>query len=247
MQDTVISIHQAYKGLAPKNWFHMESFTIQRLYYIKSGTGYVLKDEQKFELLHGYFYLFPCNLNLKFFSDNDDPIDHIYFDFYSTPPIIFSEPLEYEAVGRAEALAKLLDSYIYERPHNIDFSDTNNEEVKLLHELLRLSLMTLSAVKNIPFMTDRIVSDTLEFIRQNYSSQISVKLLAQRLGFEQNYFIRRFRELTGTTPYSFLRSYRLSRAKELIASGKTISETTLLVGYENASSLSRALKLIKKL
>jgi len=65
--------------------------------------------------------------------------------------------------------------------------------------------------------------------------------LSTRAGFEQNYFIRRFKNVMGVTPYAYLRSYRLLKARELMAGGCTVARAAELVGYENASSLSRAL------
>lgn len=242
MRDITLSVHQAYKGKAPPNWFHTKSFTIHKLYYIKQGNGGYSQNGQKHKLMPGYFYLFPCNLDLEFYNDPNFPIDHIYFDFYSTPPIINNVPLEYKADAHLKSLADFLESTVAAHTTEFDFSDTSDEYIKLLHELLKISLMTLSRVNEIPFMTDKTVSDTIEYIRMNYSQKLTVSTLSSRLGFEENYFIRKFKSLTGTTPYAFLKAYRLRRAKELISSGKTVAETSDIIGYEDPSSLSRALK-----
>lgn len=257
MQNISLFIHQGCKGFAPTDWFHSKSVNIQRLYYIISGNGFMLTENGEEKLRPQCFYLFSSNLRQEFRNSTDDPINHIYFDFYSTPPIISPEPLVWDArSGRLAALAAFLDSSIQPRsipPKLTDFNypasaahGSEAEYSQLLHELLHISLLTLSYEQDIPFMTDRIVSDTLEFIREHYSEPIGVREMASRLGFEQNYFIRRFRELTGGTPYAYLRSYRLERARELISSGETIASAALAVGYENASSLSRALKSAKK-
>ena len=242
MQNFTLYIHQAFKGLAPRDWRLAKSINIQRLYYIIGGRGSMIRSGRR-PLLPGHFYLFPNNLYQDFESDPDDPIDHIYFDFYSTPPIIAREPLIWDTSDdRAASLARFLNASIIERYSDFATQAAATEYRELISELLRVSLMTLSMIRPIPFMTEKIVSETLEFIRLNYEKPLRVADLASRLGFEENYFIRRFRELTGTTPYAYLRSFRLTRARELIASGETISRAASLVGYENASSLSRAMR-----
>jgi hypothetical protein len=57
-----------------------------------------------------------------------------------------------------------------------------------------------------------------------------------------DHFIRRFRRAMGQTPYAYLRTYRLALAKQAIASGNTLTQAAEKVGYQNAASLSRALR-----
>ncbi len=238
MQPIELSLHQAHKGLAPPEWFLSKELNLQRLYYIIGGSGFIRENGSSRRLLPGCFYLLPSNLDLELYTLPSDPINHIYFDFFSTPPIISPEVIVYRSEGTAATLASFLDSTIMPRGSTVDKEDYD----ELMLELLRVSLMTLSSQKPIPFMNDRIVSETLDHIRRHYFEPITASQLASRLGFEVNYFIRKFRSLTGTTPYACLRSYRLARARELISAGETVARAAVMVGYENASSLSRALR-----
>lgn len=242
MQSFTLTLHQAHKGLAPAEWRLSKSINIQRLYYIIGGTGFYRHKGEDIQMLPGHFYLFASNIDQEFYTFPSDPIDHIYFDFYSTPPIISSQVIDFEPCKRLSALAGFLESSIYARK-----DEPTAEYGELLSELLRVTLMTLSTARPIPFMSDPIVSDTLEFIRLSYFEPITVTKLAERLGFEVNYFIRRFRMLTGVTPYAYLRAYRLERARELIDRGETVARAAISVGYENASSLSRALSESRRL
>ena len=95
----------------------------------------------------------------------------------------------------------------------------------------------------LPFVHDEVILRTVDYMEENLSSPepLRVKELAKRAGFEENYFIRRFKNALGMTPYAFLRSRRLYKARELIADGMSVTHAAEAVGYENASSLSRAL------
>lgn len=46
----------------------------------------------------------------------------------------------------------------------------------------------------------------------------------------------------GQTPYAYLRTYRLALARQALASGDTLTQAAEKVGYQDAASLSRALR-----
>ncbi len=77
-------------------------------------------------------------------------------------------------------------------------------------------MAVLSYEAPIPFASDTVVTNTLETIERNYMTPLSVNDLAAEAGFEVHHFIRRFKRIMGITPYAYLRSYRLIKAKELI-------------------------------
>lgn len=72
-------------------------------------------------------------------------------------------------------------------------------------------------------------------------NHVSINDIAAEQGFDVSYFIRRFKRVMCVTPYVYLRTYRLMRARELLADGASLERAALEVGYENASSLRRAL------
>jgi AraC-like DNA-binding protein len=262
MKNITMYIENVGNTKSPSDWYLKYTINIQRLYYIKGGTGYIIgEDNKKTRFKPGCIYIFPHNLRHKFETDPTDRIDHIYFDFLSTPPIISPEPLIYEVKPDTPLsnMIMLIDSVILNRRDDgnatfhkhvqkyiADAPSGSIEEIcQIIYELLKTLLMLLSHEREIPYASDEMVVSTLEYIRDNYASPIQVGELAARIGFETNYFIRRFRRIMGLTPYAYLRSYRLLRAEELISSGNTVARAAELVGYENASSLSRALKSIK--
>ena len=93
-----------------------------------------------------------------------------------------------------------------------------------------------------PFYTDEVVSETLRRIWSDYASPLHISELAAAVHLEENHFIRRFRRAMGQTPYAYLRTYRLALAKQAIASGNTLTQAAEKGGYQNAASLSRALR-----
>ena len=268
MRTISLYIFQAGKGLVPENWIQTEAINLdrrlirlQRLYYIKSGRGeMILPDGERRPFNAGQIYVFPYNLPQRFVTDPRDRIDHIYFDFITTPPIIADQPIVYDVGDSTPTshMVSLIDSLLVPRRSDgarIDnspamsirlISDTpsgsEDEYRQIIYQLLYSLLMLLSNQRELPFMSDEVIISSLEYMREHECERISVGELASRAGFELNYFIRRFKRAMGITPYAYMRACRLIRAGELLSRGSSVMLAAELTGYENASSLSRAMR-----
>ena len=233
----------------PENWHLRERLRMQRLYYIKGGRGWFeTPDGKRTDFLPGRLYLHPFNLTDTFGHDPADPLDHLFFDFTSTPPIISPAPLCFDVPESSPlhmqlaAVERYLKSYAGLPTHS--YSEPTIEYTahrQIMTGFLELLLLLIGAEHPLPFTDDTAVIDTLKRIRLDYAAPLTVSALAAQAGFELNYFIRRFKNVMGVTPYAYLRTYRLLRARELISGGCTVARAAELVGYENASSLSRAM------
>lgn len=242
MEEISLTIRSASSTKTPIKWQQPYDVNIQRFYYIKGGSGYMVRDNGTKELFQkGCIYIFPHNLKQQFVADLDDPMDHIFFDFFSTPPIIAPQPLVYpvKAGSPVEDAVRFLDNLLREfRQENmVDWEQQKQINRAALEMILRL----LSAEREIPFSRDQTVSRSLEYIHAHYSADLSVEALATEAGFAPNAFIRRFKRVMGQTPYAYIKDYRLMKASELLTQGVTVARAAELVGYENGSSLSRAL------
>ena len=245
MEEIKLEIRSASTTKVSLPWGKPCPVSIQRLYYIKGGIGYfVREDGQKERLQKGNIYIYPKNLKEQFSSDPEDPMDHAYFDFLSTPPIIAPQPLIYP-VKPGSSVAEFitfLDRLLQE--HNAENRVSRScwqQRKRILCNVLEALLRMLSEEKAIPFSNDAAVSAALELIHTHYSQNLSVEVLAAKAGFAPNSFIRHFKRVMGQTPYAYLKDYRLLKACELLSEGMTIAQAAEQVGYENGSSLSRAL------
>ena len=242
MEKVSLTIRSAGSTKTPNPWLQPYDVNIQRLYYIKGGRGYMVRpDGTKEPFQKACIYIFPHNLKQQFVAEPEDPVDHVYFDFFSTPPIIAPQPLVFpvkEDSTAAEAfrfLERLLKEF--KREDKVDWERQKQINRAALEIVLRL----LDSERKIPFSRDQTVSRTLEYIHAHYSAPLSVEDLAMETGFAPNAFIRRFKRVMGQTPYAYIKDYRLMKASELISQGVTVARAAELVGYENGSSLSRAL------
>ena len=255
MTDVKLFIDNIGSEPTPPGWYLLHKVKMQRLYYIKSGTGTYCcdrKEPRAFE--RGKIYLFPYNVNVNFNADRENPIDHIYFDFISTPPIISSGPVIcdvpedsalYDAILLTDKLFAKYDTskmIAQKIPHIISSAPGSfDEQRQTVYQLLKLILTLISSQVKLPFSMDETINDTVEYIRKNYMKPITISELSSRAGLAEKYFIRRFKSVMGQTPYAYLKSHRLLCASELIASGLSVAKVSEMVGYDMPSSLSRAM------
>ena len=72
-------------------------------------------------------------------------------------------------------------------------------------------------------------------------SEMTVATLAELMGCDRSYLLRKLRALVGETPSRLLRSFRLQRAAQLLqANAASVSEIAYAVGFKNVPHFSRA-------
>ena len=80
-------------------------------------------------------------------------------------------------------------------------------------------------------------------VSEHLARTISLADLAQIVGLGTSQFSLRFRDTTGQTPYQFVTSVRVERARDLLIAGKhTPAEVAVLTGFADQSHLTRHLR-----
>jgi len=222
-----------------ENWHLTQAIELQRLYYILDGSGeYTLSDGTHRSFQKGYVYLFPYNLRDAFVSDPNAPVQHLFFDFLSMPPILSPEPIVFPAANNPEltqALSLTCDIFRSRPKKTLPDAPVSYCMLKLILTLLEESI----PLEN---LMDPVICLSLDTMQKHYQTGITVRQLAEQAGFEENYYIRKFRSVMGQTPYAYLRSFRLMQARRFLRNGLTMAEAAGNVGYESAASLARALR-----
>ena len=83
---------------------------------------------------------------------------------------------------------------------------------------------------------DSKFKNVIDYIGDNYFDDISSAKLSRHFGYDEAYFCRRFKSVTGLTPMNYIQILRLETAKEKIKSGNfKISEISALCGFSDVS------------
>lgn len=90
---------------------------------------------------------------------------------------------------------------------------------------------------------DPRVKAVVAHLGSNFHEPISMDALAKRHGLSTRNLNRLFTVETGMSPKQWLTRLRISRAEELILTGKSVTEAAFAVGYESLSPFIRAFRL----
>lgn len=93
---------------------------------------------------------------------------------------------------------------------------------------------------------DRVVGQALKMIHQNPAHPWTLVSLAAKVGVSRAALARRFHEVVGEPPMSFLTQWRLALAADLLCEpDETIGTVAEQVGYSSPYALSSAFKRVR--
>jgi AraC family transcriptional regulator len=92
-------------------------------------------------------------------------------------------------------------------------------------------------------LTSRQLKRLREFIDVQIPREITISDLAALAGLSPYHFIRAFRDAVGLTPYQFVLSERIRRARALLSDRElSLGEVALAVGFSDTSQLNRVFR-----
>lgn len=230
-----------------QDWYIAPIGGVCRLYMIHSGTVLYRCETEEHVLRPDTLYLFPQNLTFQLITDENTCVDHTYFDFFATPAIfkdsIVSLPLFENALllSAFSVLEELIQAY----PFHSTKADDPSRALIISYLCNLLTLIRNQA--DFDTVADPVIEEAMELIHRRFSHELSVKNLAAHAHLDTNVFIRRFKRCTNTTPYQYIKNYRINLALSLIKTKRyTLSEIAERCGYADASSLSHAICSVTK-
>ena len=148
-----------------------------------------------------------------------------------------------------EGLQTGADTYIL-KPFNMDILHRNIINLLTVRRTLRNKFTGNESqnhqVEQIEMQTpdNSLMQRVMEVINENINdSDLSVDMIAQKVGISRVHLHRKMKELTNQTPHSFIRNIRLQQAAKLLKDGKqSITEVMYACGFSNSASFSTMFK-----
>ena len=218
-----------------------ENFNSYLLLEVMEGTGYAEYEKCKFTIDTGDLLLLDCRKHHHFRAESENGWTNriIHFDGISMAGIYprflhskcFVFPKEKNKKAR-ELISDLIAINLKESADNEILS--NCLLVQIITELL---LQCPTQEKNIP----EWIREIQEYLKKNCHNNNSLDLLEAQFNRSKYYICHEFKRYTGKTIQQYLTIQRMNRAEELLQyTPLSHAEIAMFVGFENASSFSKA-------
>ncbi len=220
------------------------------LHCILSGSGFVKRQGQLYEVKEGNFFILPPHSDVVYYPNKDNPWSYIWIEFGgSTVKTLldktsYSENLFVFEDDKNHMLKRSLIEMIYK-----DNTLYDDEESLLITSYLLKTFSFL--LKNYPKNQKTNISkreNTLIQIEKYLAAHfddpnLSMEEVAKVFSFSQSYLTRLFKSEAGITPIQYVNELRMKRAIELLAlQSFTIDQIAEAVGYDNQFYFTKRFK-----
>lgn len=86
------------------------------------------------------------------------------------------------------------------------------------------------------------VRQSKAFMERCYGEKIALEKIAAAAFMSRFHYIRIFQQIYGTTPRKYLRDVRITRAKEFLKKGHSVTKVCFDVGYDSLTTFSKVFK-----
>lgn len=222
-------------------------------HYVISGKGILYADDAHHntslhELSAGNGFLIEPGFSNLYSADEQDPWEYIWLEFGG---LRAKELLETAGLSHLTPIYQPIlpeqGQKLLEQMYSIVCPSEASPLWQIGHLYLFMDLLISSSSSKKQLQGGRLgefyVRETVSFIEQYYSQNISVLDMAKRCNLDRSYFGKVFKEIVGRSPQEFLIQFRMSKAAEaLTLTNKSVGDIGSSVGYQNLLHFSRAFK-----
>ncbi len=199
------------------------------IHYVVSGKGFFEIGGKKYTIGAGQMFVIPPFVETYYEADRENPWEYIWIGFTTKGEL----PISLDDViycPKAEL--------IFERMKKCAENE-NGRTAFLCARIWDLFSVLLENKKN----EISYVEKALSCIHSEYSNQITVQDIADRLGLNRSYFSMIFKNETGVSPVQYIVDYRMKVAASLmINQGMNVTVAANSVGYTDIFTFSKMFK-----
>nr|MDA3846629.1 AraC family transcriptional regulator [Vallitaleaceae bacterium] len=217
--------------------------TVPLLIYILDGQLHLDYENKQYVGKGGDLLLIDCNKPHSYYSDPN--CNFLFFHFSGNDSICLTNHLISQNGGAlfqletnqviSQIIYKTITKLYYEQPlDDIELSC-------MIYNCLCL-IQTMNRILPLPSSPNSgIVSNSINFIRNNISKSLSLKDLANQANLSTYYFSHLFKKETGISPIEYISLTKINIAKTMLKTTQSsVSEIAEFLGYSSSSSFINA-------
>ncbi|HJD46358.1 MAG TPA: helix-turn-helix domain-containing protein [Candidatus Mediterraneibacter norfolkensis] len=192
------------------------------LFYTISGSGKLLYDGKEYILTSDRIAIIQCNAAHRYETYSDQPWNfywfhyngtaaHIYYNLYNTGSLYFHEiKPESKDASLIKKITRLPNKYDLDRDLTVSEWITNLMTTFILEK--RKNIFPDSS------KTTEKLNLAIQYMSEHLTEKISVTDIASSAFLSTYHFVRSFKKQMGLTPYEYLITLRINKAKDLLIS-----------------------------
>ena len=220
-----------------------ESFDSILLVYVEKGNLTLNYNEQVSEAHAGDFVFIDCYKLHEYYTEEGCQCLWCHFDgitagsFYQNIVArlgnVFSLSDSYKVVTKIQLIIDIFEKGRTVREPLLS---------KYLNDILTAFLLYTPATDKAKDYTG-IAENTITYINEHFAEDISIDMLAERVGISPFHFIRSFKKETGFTPHEYIINTRMNSARYLLKNTKLpIKDICFRTGFSGESVFCSAFK-----
>ncbi len=215
------------------------SFLIDdKVYDISDGDLFVINQFEAHKVVpdkDDRFLRYIMHVHPAFLYSNSHDDANLSSAFYCSEKIA-KVSLSAEEAGH---LTELFEELREERP----YGDGMYKKLRASEILLEISRLfyTHKGSRSEEF-SQRTVQLAIDCINKNYSSELTLEMLAKSAFVSSSQLSRLFNRYCGTTVTKYIISKRITEAKKLLASGMSVTDTAFMCGFNDYANFIRTFK-----
>ena len=188
----------------------------------------------------------PKMMHKGFTTDQDVEYDVLMFDvrsFYNETDVcqnllssLFDGRAKIKPVTDDEETCRLFDT-VYGCNEDDSLSLVSHV-YRLLDVLFKNNLLSLQNAN-----PDNVIQKSMLYIEEHFAEDITLRSISEQFGYSPAHFSRKFKQITGLAPSTYLMIFRLEKAYTHIKYGTAnISEVAAACGFSDANYFTRCFK-----
>jgi AraC-like DNA-binding protein len=213
------------------------------LIYTISGRGTTSVGNRLRHIDPGQAVLLDCNRLHEYKTVSDEPWCFHWVHFDGAGVSGYSRPL-FEELEVVDVDEKLRMGRYFEEIHQLaSEANTIKKHARVSHIVAALLLIMVNSYYNCEQDAEsgrNVITVACQYVEENLHLDLSVETLSDRVHLSKFYFIRLFKKHMGVSPYQYVQTTRINRAKELlITTNYRINEIAEMTGFSSPTRFTK--------